>query len=198
MNVSFRSDLMGRSFVLLAGLLAVAPPSSALAQGLPIRPNDRVRVFAERTWTGAVQSMSADSLVLRRDPVGNRLALSLASIRRLDVTDGRRPRGRTAAVGGAIGGGLGLVFGLLTRSSDCGVDRTSDVLGVGGGICDAVGTASMVLLPVTGILAGAGVGALVGGGERWTQVHPDPGVSVEVHGDGSVGVALRLGYPPHP
>ena len=183
---------MGRLSGVLVGLLAFAPSASAVAQGLPVLPNDRVRVSAGRTWTGEVQAISADSLVLRRDPVGNRLSLPLSSIQRLDVSDGRRPRGKYAGVGAAVGGGLGLVLGLLTKSSDCGVDGDSDPFGIGGGICDSVGTVSLVLLPMAGMLAGAGVGALAGGGERWRRVFPAPAVSLDLEGSGRIDVAVQL------
>lgn len=183
---------MGRLTGVLVGLLAFAPSASAVAQGLPVLPSDRVRVVAGRTWTGEVQAISADSLVLRRDPVGNRLSLPLSSIQRLEVSDGRRPRGKYAGVGAAIGGGVGLVLGLMTKSGDCGVDRDSDPFGLGGGICDSVGTVSLILLPVVGMLAGAGAGAIAGGGERWRRVFPAPAVSLDPQGGGRFDVAVRL------
>ena len=178
--------------LLLALSLATFAVSPVAAQNL-VSVGQRVRVRDDSSWKGSVQSVSADSIRIAVEGGGTR-SLPAERFASLQVSDGRRiSRTTTAAIGSAVGGGLGLAAGLL-GASDCEVKPEDDILGFGAGLCASVNQAMMFALPVAGILAGAGIGALFGGGERWRSVRTAPTVSVGRSAEGAYALQVGLTF----
>ena len=112
-----------RHATILVAILAFVPLASATAQVQrpPIEPGTRVRISHEcgtrtlyggatridcRTDKGTIAALTADSVVLRIGEPATQLAVSLASVNRLEVV-----RGRKSNVG--TGAGIGLVVGMV-------------------------------------------------------------------------------------
>ncbi len=166
--------------MLLAGIF-YSIPVSTWAQDQTISPGDTIRVtyfdIVNARITGELQNISGDSLYLTQKDSSRSFALS--SVRRVDVSIGRRNwGGRGAAIGAGTGG---LLLGVFAMASDknCSPDDTwcidlfdrSDLF-AGGFIMGAVG----------GALTGFIIGSL-------TETHRWEKVPLEV---GFEPISLRL------
>lgn len=166
-----------RATVRAAGALAVmmlAEAAVTRAQVPTIPLGTRVRLDAPRPnagIVGTVRSQSADSIAIETDD--STRVVSLASVRRIDVSAGRS-RGDGALRGMKIGGlGLGgsmavfLVAGYVASPNhNCGgADECLDPI-----------AALPYLVPASALiggLAGAFIGAIAGA-ERWHRLYPTP------------------------
>jgi hypothetical protein len=166
-------------------------PDRVLAQEGSVVAGQRVRVTSFGVWKGVVQRSSPDSVLVALEGGGLK-GFAVPDIGRVDVIDGRHSRGRGALIGLGVGGAAGLIAGALMKSDDCGVTPDKDLLGLGAGICDSVGSAALVMLPVAGILVGSGIGALLGGGERWRTVFGSTTrvVSITTRGRATLGLTI--------
>ena len=150
---------------LLPALLAVSACSLSHAADSTLAPRpltvgDRARVHgsagvlgntnvSRRSRVGTISSIEPDTLRLEGRRHEGTIAIPTASIERVDVSDGNRPRSEGALLGGVGGLLLGVFVGLT--ASDVDLPR-SLVIGATGGIGAAVGSV---------------VGAIVGGPQRW-------------------------------
>lgn len=155
----------------LAGLLALslvlglAMPSGAQSL-LPIAVDQRVRI-----WTASADAMVGRVAAVARDTIqvdvdgGNRAIVAAVTIRRIELSGGKKSRGagaKAGAIRGAlVAGALGAIL-LGWQHQDVGDDGAS----VGEAV--ALGLWSGALF---GGAIGAGVGA-ARAGEKWTQVFP--------------------------
>ena len=159
-------------YTLLVGLC-----SSAAAQGAPVDPGTRVRVWPAvdpqghpygTPTVGALSLWTADSLVLDTRNLGV-LSIPHSAVAHLEQSGGRKPRGpaalKGAGVGLLIGAGAGAMLALLGEPDEepCGIAPIC--LTSRGAI---FGFATMVFGVPAALLGGA-IGALVPG-ERWKQV----------------------------
>ena len=145
--------------------LTVAPLVTIASQELPpLKPGDRIRVAAPTLspgpLVGTVVAFEADSLMVQRGT--DTWRLSLASLTRLEMSQGRRSHaGLGAGIGLLVGAGVRAVIG-----SGCHAVVVPVSSGVG---CIAVGAA---VIGGAGALVGAVTGALVRT-ERWAEVPLD-------------------------
>lgn len=165
--------------VLLISTLIFVTSLPAAAQEPPVRPGDRVRVLATAPQmireVCTVLELRSDTLLVDRD---GELAIPLASIRKLEVTRGRKSH---TVLGGAIGFavGFGPMFALCQAGS-C------------GDLDDGVTTCCLELGVWAGTLTGV-VGALLGSGkvDQWEEMpvarlrvsivpHRDRGIAIVV------------------
>lgn len=146
-------------------------PAIIYAQDHSISPGDTIRV----TYSGAVNSrtigilkdISADSLYLNKQDTT--LSLALTSVRRVDMSIGRRTwEGRGAAIGAVSGG---LLLGVLMMASNGSSGSSSDT----GGFSDlelfSPGEAFAAGF-VVGAAGGAFAGLIIGGlteTHRWEK-----------------------------
>lgn len=163
--------------VLLFGGQALADDAPELVQG------SRLRIRASSLngpIRGTLASLSGDSLTLEtqgRAP----LVLERSQITRLEVSAGRRSRGRGAAIGALIGLGVGLLSTTAIGLGTCSGDNAGSedcVIGTVAGL--------VVLTPALTIL-GAGIGVALPPGERWVKVPPQG-----MPAGGSPPLGLRL------
>ena len=169
---------------------AVAP-----AQVPTIPPGTRVRLAAPRPndgLAGTVRSQSADSIAIETD--GLTRVVSLASVRRIDVSEGRSRRYgavrgmKIGAIG--LGGTVGvlLVAGWVAQpDNNCGgADQCFDAM-----------AALPYLVPagaLIGGLAGAAIGTIAGA-ERWSRLYPPPvRVSILPARNGVTTLGLSLSF----
>ena len=143
----------------IAAVLALCAGSPAQAQSVPA-PGARVRVTSTAgTVTGPLQRFDADTVVVAGRAIGR------ASMLRLELSRGR---GSRWLLGGGIGlvvGGVGTYLVLNTGGSTALCDRSANQ--------DAIASRECAGLTLLGGVAGAALGALVGGmfrSERWTDV----------------------------
>jgi hypothetical protein len=133
-----------------------------------------------RTYIGNLVSADADSLRFTPDS-GGTVAVPNASVARFERSLGRHARtGHGAAVGGALGAGVGLILGIAASSED---DDFVEVT-----------PEDVVLVTLLLGATGAGVGALIGSashGERWEQLAlPSLAASVSVNSSDKIGHAM--------
>lgn len=180
---------MSRSALLiLALLLCTALDLAAQAPPIDLVPGRRIRVHrrAETTLVGDLVSMGSDSLTMTT-AAADTLAVARASITRLDLSTGTKSKAGKGAVNGLLFGALGgALIGVLASGSDDG-----DFIDFGPGEWAASGALMFGAI-------GAGVGALIGSGQRadrWESVALPTVAIVPVPGTGSrvaVGVRFRL------
>lgn len=192
-----RSALVQTGVATLA-LALLASATSGAAQDVPaLAPGARVRVTVAsrapdgragrtRTLVGRLRAASDTSLTLEA-PRGKLRELSLADVRGAKVSVAPGTRGRTTAIGAAIGFGAGATLAYASWEDCSGelicFDR-GEVTMLGGGL---------------GLLAGALMGLVAGRGERWAEV-PVPASRrasatpfvAPVSGRIGVGVALQF------
>jgi hypothetical protein len=151
-----------RVWLVVSSWLAAWGPNVLIAQDVPIvEAGARIRLTmasGARRVAGWYEGRSGDWIEVRLDRPKVSTAIALDSVRRIEVSRGRRTRmGKGALVGAAIGGAS---FGLLALT-DPGCRA--------GQLCPFEGAE----WDIAGIAAGAGVGALVGvlvgaiGQEAW-------------------------------
>jgi hypothetical protein len=166
-----------RATVRAAGALAVTMLAQAAVIGaqVPAIPlGTRVRLDAPRPnagLAGTVRSQSADSITIETDD--STRVVSLASVRRIDVSEGRSSRDgafRGMKIGGlGLGGAMAafLIAGYVASPNhNCGgADECLDPI-----------AALPYLVPASALiggLAGAFIGAIAGA-ERWDRLYPRP------------------------
>lgn len=173
-----------RLAILVAGALMLARPAS----GQSLAPGARVRFSypGEGTRTGAVVSLTRDTLVVGLGDGSPPAHLALDRVARLEVSLGMQSRTRYVRRGLAIGAGIGAVVGLVAPCS--GGDQP---------ICTSP-LAGAVLGTIGGGAEGALVGLIVGvpRSEKWEWVPLEwrhLGVVTPSGGRGR-GVGLRLTF----
>jgi hypothetical protein len=145
--------------------LTVAPLVTISSQELPpLKPGDRIRATAPTLspspLVGTVVAFEANSLMVQRGTGTRRL--SLASLTRLEMSQGRRSHAALGAgIGLLVGAGVGAVIGSGCKAIIVPVSSE--------GGCIAVGAA---VIGGAGALVGAVTGALVRT-ERWAEVPLD-------------------------
>ncbi len=185
---------------LCAGLLAL--PSAARAQtAADLSPGTRVRVVDAGTGrvVGTVSAVRGDTLVVvsGKGESAREVALSVSSIRRLQVSRGRPSRPLSAlqgagigAVSGSVGGLLGITAANLRYRGPC--DGTADDL-----MCFSTGEWALVAMMI-GAPVGAAWGAALGfvfPQERWHSISTRhaPAFTVAPAGDAvRLGLSLRV------
>jgi hypothetical protein len=187
---------------LCAGLLAL--PSAAPAQtAADLSPGTRVRVVDAGTGpvVGTVSAVRGDTLVVvsGKGAGAREVALSVSSIRRLQVSRGRPSRPLSAlqgaaigAVTGSVGGVLGTTIGSLQADESCGRAVAGDDL-----LCFSTAEWAMI-----GVMIGAPMGAASGAAlgflfpqERWRSISTRhaPAFTVAPAGDAvRLGLSLRV------
>lgn len=196
----FSRSLFAVALIAPAASLIVIPSRTLDAQQMttPV-VGDRVRIKADaRTLAGGstigtLVSTSEDSVVIDAD--GGLLYIPAASVRRLDVSRGRRNRGtgllRGAGGGLLIGGVAGAVIGAATYE-EC---RSEEFLG-----CLLSPTSPAESAMWGGFVVGV-VGAVIGGvvglaspGERWQRTSWAQSVSVVPAAGGGMGLSVRKSF----
>jgi len=143
-------------------LLLLAPAPGRSGQGGPpgLVPGARVRVTAPgvdpKPLTGTISALSDQAITLALEGRAVETSVSRDSIRRLEISQGRNRR-KGLLIGGVAAAAVGAVVGGV------GCRDSSDF---SSGMCAAI-------LGGCGFAAGAGVGAIVGAGEDWTDVPTD-------------------------
>ena len=175
---------MSRSALLiLALLLCTALDLAAQAPPIDLVPGRRIRVHrrAETTLVGDLVSLGPDSLTMTT-AAADTLAVARASITRLDLSTGTKSKAGKGAVNGLLFGALGgALIGVLASGSDDG-----DFIDFGPGEWAASGALMFGAL-------GAGVGALIGSGQRTDLWEPTVWPAITVAPGGRVGNAVALG-----
>ncbi|MEO8502114.1 MAG: DUF6232 family protein [Vicinamibacteria bacterium] len=147
--------------VLLAASVAVADDTNASLSTLT--PGDQVRLRpagSGKTLRAAVESVTADELIVRPQGVAEPLHLSLTQLHSLEVVRGQSSEWRKGAVIGFVPGAL--VFGLVGGVVAC---------DIGDDHCFSFGSAAAGVL-IGGVVTGS-IGALVGLAfktDRWVKV----------------------------
>jgi hypothetical protein len=154
------------SFTLILPLVVIAV--GAQSAGGQVDSGARVRVttdsLGQQRLVGTLLSADSDSLRLRSARDHQPVAVSTASVVRLEQSHGRRTRsGHGAAVGALVGGGAGLLLGLIASGEN------DSWFEIGPGEI----AAASVFLAAGGALIGVLIGA-ASHTERWEPV-PVPG-----------------------
>ena len=148
--------------------LIVAPLATiASQQSPPVKAGDRVRVMAPSVsgspFVGTFAAVEADSLVVH-DSV-DIWRLSLASVEQVDLSRGRKSHTLLGAgIGFLVGGGVAVAL-LYTGGSTSLCDQSANQ--------DAMNPGECIGLTALGGVAGAGLGAIIGGfirTERWQGI----------------------------
>lgn len=166
-------------------LLAFLVPTLAHAEAekpQDLAPGVRVRVTAPTVapgpLVGTVRSLSADAIEIAVKGREGTIQMPRASVLRLEVSRGRN-RGKGALIGAATLATAGIVVGAVGCRDSGDFDS---------GFCAAV-------LGGTGLVLGGGVGALVGSGERWTELPSDRfRVSLAPTPGGGVELSVRFTF----
>ena len=147
--------------VLVAAGQARADDVPALAQG------SRVRISASSLGgpiRGTLAALRDESLTLQVSGKSDPVVIDRNRITRLEVSAGRRSRGRGAFIGAAVGFGAGLLMTAAIAAG--GGDQKSRAYGA---------AYSLVLFTPMLSLTGALIGVAVPPGERWVKVSPQAG-----------------------
>jgi hypothetical protein len=142
-------------------LLTLPLPVFASGGGATMQPGARVRVTVseahERTLVGTLESLKDEGLVLQVD--GRPLTIPVESIRRVEVSRGRRASARWTALGAVAGGTVGaLGAGCLANKDDYGV------------LCAGQDDTKYLIGGLVGGLAGGALGAWLGRDAKWDRV----------------------------
>ncbi|MCH7717632.1 MAG: hypothetical protein IH876_16010 [Gemmatimonadetes bacterium] len=195
-----------RHATILVAILAFVPLTSATAQVRrpPIKPGTRVRISHEcgtrtlyggatridcRTDKGTLAALTADSVVLRIGEPATQLAVSLASVKRLEVVRGRKSNAATGAgIGLVVGMVAGAVIGYASYEECEGFCMFAPA---GRGETAVFGAA---LFGLGGIVFGALIGAS-SKTDRWEEVPLDRlRVSLGPQRDGSFGFGASVRF----
>lgn len=178
---------------------AMAPRAAAAQTAMP-EPGARVRVSLPSlhpagdpvVYVGTLNAAEGDSLVVLPDGRTEPVVLRRREVRRVEVSQGEVPRGRTALRNGAVAGAVGAVVG----GSLFALTYEEDEDDIGSLIDFSRGDVAVIGAVFTGGVAAAG-GVLVGllhRRERWAPVSLPEGAtpSVAVRGDGGVRVGMTV------
>lgn len=153
-----------RILSLVVALVLTAPAVLFAQQEPPVAPGDRVRVTAPTEFSGrlvgTVMEIGADTCVLeakRAEP----LALPLASVTMLEVSDQKSWPITGAAVGALLGGIIWATAEYAGCIYRCSPEKAKEDALLGG---------------AKGVAVGAGIGALIGSAiktDRWEEVPLD-------------------------
>jgi hypothetical protein len=161
-----------RYSALLLGMILVLPCAIDAQESRSFVPlNVRVRLSAFRVGgeelrvVGNLAAIGRDSVVVLRDTDQTPSSVSIASLRRFEVSQGKQSRLRKGTLYGLLGGVLsGVASGIVICRDDtrpCGSDGENWTV------------QNLVALGVAGGLVGIGIGALVGSqirSERWQRL----------------------------
>ena len=145
----------------IIGLFLLAfPEVSSAQQQAPLQLGARIRVVADTfgagAETGTYQGLSGNTL--RLDRGSERFVLPLASVARLEQSQGKKPNIPAGIVGLLIGAGIGGALGCLANPDDYGV------------FCGGQDDTKVIVGAVLGGVAGGFAGALLFPRERWSPV----------------------------
>jgi hypothetical protein len=183
---SWEVSMSRSAMLMLALLLGAALDLAAQAPPIALVPGRRIRVHrrAETTLVGDLVSLGPDSLTMTTS-AADTVMVARAAITRLDLSTGTKSKAGKGAVNGLIFGALGgALIGVLASGSDDG-----DFIDFGPGEWAASGALMFGAV-------GAGVGALIGAGQRadrWERVALPTVAIVPVPGKGS-GVAVGMRF----
>jgi hypothetical protein len=173
-------NLLPRPAVVVLLLLPCATPVLA-RETTPPEPGTRVRLtlpcaapLAGPTLSGStdcriegrLEQLSPDGITLTSE--SSRTRHSLASVTRIEVSQGERSRWLAGAGAGFFAGAVGTYVALNRGGSTNPCDSSANQ--------DAMGQGACLGLAAAGGLAGAGLGALVGNlfrSERWEEIPKD-------------------------
>jgi hypothetical protein len=156
-------------------------------------PGTRVRVTGPGetiTHTGSLVGID-DRGVTVRVKDGRTVLVPPSEVTRLEVS--RRPsrRGQGALIGMAVGGVAGFVYGSESNKKyRCNPRVEFCLFGEDGLFTDSE---SGAITAVPGVLIGAAIGALVGGGEKWRRVE-DRRVQIRLAPSRQGGLALAVRF----
>ena len=150
----------GKRSIGLTCLLLGLPGLSLAQQQAPLQLGARIRVAADTFGTGAetgtFQGLSGNTLQMDRG--SRRYALPLASVTRLEQSQGKKPNVPAGILGLVLGAGIGGTLGCLANADDYGV------------FCGGQDDTKVIIGAVLGGVAGGLVGALAFPRERWNVV----------------------------
>ena len=151
-------------------VIAIVAAARAPAQQLPLVPGDRVRVswdvLLPKTAEGRLEAATADSIVFATDS-GERRAVPMRSVERVEVARGFRSRTGEYAVGGGLLGGV--VGALLAEAI---VKHQNSVRSDAFNFQGSVRT-GRIAGGFLGVVAGVAAGAFLGSRDRsirWERV----------------------------
>ena len=155
----------------------ITPVTGLAAQQTLVTPGARVRIsaptVAESPLLGTVVALPADTLIVDALGYADPLALSLASLARLEVSQGRESRTLNTLKGAGVGSLIGVGAGLATVGILCAINDTDTW------DCDFddpyIGLAFAVY-GTLGLAIGALTGAIIGSTkdvDRWVDVPLD-------------------------
>ncbi len=153
--------------VFLLALVLASPSVAVAAQQTPVTPGARVRIsapsVAENPLLGTVVALPADTLIVDAPGYADPLALPLASVARLEVSQGQESRTlKGAGIGSLIGAGAGLASAAIACAITGDCDSGDPYTGL-----------VYLSLGVLGAAAGALTGAIIGSTkevDRWVDV----------------------------
>ena len=166
---------------LLAVVTLFAFPASLVADDAATAPQpsvtvgSRVHIKAPTVLkgpiTGSIVSIDESSLALQTKNGKTPLVVPLQAVSGLEVSRGRRSRGRWAGRGAAAGAGALAILGYAT-GEDCPQSQDGYFAALAGALCTSHGEGAAI-----GFFLGAPLGALIGlmipPGERWQRTSPD-------------------------
>lgn len=164
--------------------ISVVIPCASLSAQRSAQPGDRVRVTAPALHAnglvGTCVAVRGDALeLIARDSL---MAIPLAQVMQLEVSQGRKPSGLGGVIGFLGGAVVGTVFGWFAYQDDYGAPTCDDYT-------------SCPVIVGTLVVGGTIVGALMGATERWEEVPHDPiRMSVLRQWDGGVAIGLSLAF----
>lgn len=173
----------------IAGALLAAAALDLAAQSSTLKPGARIRVAAERTYTGTLIGLDTTHLRLQPQGRADTVVVPTGAVTKLELSTGQKSAaGRGALIGALVGGGLGLLLGTAAASESC--DPNKWCIDYGG---EAV-AAGVVLLGGVGALTGAFIGAL-SRTDRWEPVPPG-GVELGATSGrrGGIGIGVSVAF----
>ena len=177
-----------RKRICLSAVLLVLPLTTAVAQQQPppLEPGTRVRITAPdlgiEKQQATFQALRGDTLAVTADSA---MALSLSSVTRLDVYQGRKSWGwwKGGLIGFFGGAGLGALVGASVDCQESALDSPEE-------LCTGAGA---VVGAGVGLLVGAVAGALIKT-DRWEEVPMDQLRLSLVPHDGGLVLGISLAF----